>query len=116
MLSGRREVVDADVEKYFDTIPHRELLRQMKRRVSDGSMLRLIRMWLRAPIVEEDRKGRKRVLPNREGTPQGGVISPLLANLYLHPLDQAVNKQCGDQPKMVRYADDSAPRKKLCAR
>lgn len=107
LLSGRREVVDADLSGYFDTIPHAALMRLVKARVSDGSILKLIRGWLRAPIVEEDPEtGVKRTVKNRCGTPQGGVISPLLANLYLDGLDKAVNG--GNQMKavMVRYADD----------
>lgn len=107
LLSGKVEVVDADLSSYFDLIPHRPLLRLVAKRVSDGSMLRLIKAWLRAPIVDEDRKsGRRKVLPNRCGTPQGGVVSPLLANLYLNDLDHAVNEQCEQKPTMVRYADD----------
>jgi len=85
LRSGRTEVLDADLSKYFDTIPHRQ--------------------WLRAPVVEEDKDGRRRVLPNKQGTPQGGVISPLLANLYLNRLDWAVNERCADTV-LVRYADD----------
>lgn len=107
LLSGKVEVVDADLSSYFDLIPHRPLLRLVAKRVSDGSMLRLIKAWLRAPIVEEDRTtGRRKVLPNRCGTPQGGVVSPLLANLYLNDLDHAVNDRCEQKPTMVRYADD----------
>jgi RNA-directed DNA polymerase len=107
LLSGKVEVVDADLTSYFDLIPHRQLLRQVAKRVSDGSVLRLIKAWLRAPIVEEDRDtGRRKVIPNRCGTPQGGVISPLLANLYLNDLDHAVNEKCEQKPMMVRYADD----------
>lgn len=106
LRSGRTEVLDADLSKYFDTIPHRQLMRTVARRISDGSVLRLIKQWLRAPIVEEDKDGTRRVLPNRQGTPQGGVISPLLANLYLNPLDWAVNERCGSRPVLVRYADD----------
>jgi RNA-directed DNA polymerase len=107
LLSGKVEVVDADLSSYFDLIPHRPLLRQVAKRVSDGSVLRLIKGWLRAPIVEEDREtGRRKVIPNRGGTPQGGVISPLLANLYLNDLDHAVNEKCEQKPTMVRYADD----------
>jgi RNA-directed DNA polymerase len=106
LRNGRMEVLDADLSKYFDTIPHRQLLRAVARRVSDGAVLRLIKQWLRAPVVEEDKGGRKRTLPNRQGTPQGGVISPLLANLYLNPLDWAVNERCAGKPVLVRYADD----------
>jgi len=103
---GRTEVLDADLSKYFDTIPHRQLLRAVARRVSDGAILRLIKQWLRAPVVEQDQDGRRRILPNRQGIPQGGVISPLLANLYLNPLDWAVNERCAGKPVLVRYADD----------
>lgn len=106
LRSGRTEVLDADLTKYFDTIPHRQLLRAAARRISDGSVLRLLKQWLRAPVVEEDQGGMRRVLPNRQGTPQGGVISPLLANLYLNPLDWAVNERCAGKPVLVRYADD----------
>jgi len=103
---GYTEIIDADLSKYFDTIPHRELMKAVARRVSDGSVLRLLKSWLRAPIVEEDQDGTKRVIPNRRGTPQGGVISPLLANLYLNPLDHGVNEKTSGQARMVRYADD----------
>jgi group II intron reverse transcriptase/maturase len=103
---GRLEVVDADLSKYFDMIPQRELLRLLARRISDGSVLRLIKMWLRAPVQEEDKDGTRRIKPNTSGTPQGGVISPLLANLYLNALDWAVNEQVKGQPVLVRYADD----------
>jgi group II intron reverse transcriptase/maturase len=103
---GYVEIIDADLSKYFDTIPHRELMKAVARRVSDGSVLRLIKSWLRAPIMEEDKDGTRRVLPNRRGTPQGGVISPLLANLYLNPLDHGVNDKTSGQAQMVRYADD----------
>ena len=107
LLSGRREVLDADLSGYFDAIPHSSLMRLVKGRVSDGSMLRLIKEWLRAPIVEEDERSRKRkVVANRCGTPQGGVISPLLANLYLDGLDKAVNGGKQLKAVMVRYADD----------
>ena len=102
---GYVEIIDADLSKYFDTIPHRQLLKMVAQRISDGSVLRLIKSWLRAPIVEEDKDGTRRVIPNRCGTPQGGVISPLLANVYLNPLDHGVN-QCVGQAQMVRYADD----------
>jgi group II intron reverse transcriptase/maturase len=93
---GYVEIIDADLSKYFDTIPHRELMKAVARRVSDGSVLGLVKSWLRAPIVEEDKDGTKRVRPNLCGTPQGGVISPLLANLYLNPLDYGVNEHTAD--------------------
>jgi RNA-directed DNA polymerase len=106
LRSGRREVLDADLSKYFDTIPHRRLLQVVARRVSDGSVLRLMKQWLCAPVVEEDQDGTKRVTPNRCGTPQGGVISPLLANLYLNGLDWEINERRVERAVMVRYADD----------
>ncbi len=107
LLSGRTEVIDADLSGYFDSIPHRELLRLVARRVSDGRILALIKAWLRAPIVERDpQTGRSSVTGNRRGTPQGGVISPLLANLYLSRLDWEVNERCQGRPVLVRYADD----------
>ena len=102
---GKTEVVDADVAQYFDTIPHRQLMRQVARRVSDGAILKLIKAWLRAPIMEEEEGGGRKMKANACGTPQGGVISPLLANIYLHPLDGGVN-ECRQKPRMIRYADD----------
>ena len=107
LLSGRREVVDADLSGYFDTIPNAGLMRLVKGRVSDGSILKLIKGWLRSPIVEEDPEtGVKRTVKNRCGTPQGGVISPLLANLYLDGLDKAVNGGKQMKAVIVRYTDD----------
>ena len=107
LLSGRTEVTDADLSGYFDSIPHRELLRLVARRVSDGRILAMIKEWLRAPIVERDPDtGRPTITGNRRGTPQGGVISPLLANLYLNRLDWQVNERCELRPVLVRYADD----------
>jgi group II intron reverse transcriptase/maturase len=102
---GKTEVVDADLAQYFDTIPHRELMRQVARRVSDGAILKLIKAWLRAPVVEEEEGGGRRMKANPCGTPQGGVISPLLANIYLHLLDEEVN-ECRQKPRLIRYADD----------
>ena len=99
---GHTEVLDADVRKFFDTIPHDKLLRTIARRVSDGKMLRLIKLFLKAPIQDGNRLHK-----SKQGTPQGGVISPLLANIYLHHLDEFWEKK-GYQKyaKLVRYADD----------
>ena len=85
---GKFQVIDADLSKYFDTIPHDKLLGLVARRVVDKNILKLIRMWLKAPVVEEGEDGKKRYLGNDQGTPQGGVISPLLANIYLNVLDK----------------------------
>ena len=107
LRQGKLEVVDADLSKYFDTIPHQRLMKLAARRLSDGSILHLLGQWLDAPIVEEERGSKRRVLPNRQGVPQGGVISPLLANLYLNALDWAVNDPHEPgRPVLVRYADD----------
>jgi retron-type reverse transcriptase len=77
LLSGRTEVVDADLSGYFDTIPHPALMRRVARRVSDGAILKVIKAWLRALIVEEDcQGGTRKVMPNTRGIPQDGVISP----------------------------------------
>lgn len=98
-------VVDADLKSYFDTIPHDKLLLSVRTRVIDRSVVKLIAMWLRAGVMEE-----MRVRTETAGTPQGGVISPLLANLYLHWLDQTWEKKgFGKRPHdahIVRYADD----------
>jgi len=107
LRSGRTEVIDADLSGYFDSIPHAELLRLVARRVSDGAILALLKAWLRAPIVERNPDtGRPHITGNKRGTPQGGVISPLLANLYLNRLDWQVNERCELRPVLVRYADD----------
>jgi len=111
LLQGKHEVIDADLSAYFDTIPHAGLLRLVAGRVSDGAILGLIKRFLRAPIVEE-KDGKRTVKPNRSGVPQGGSLSPLLANLYLNGLDHGVNNQRSLGATLVRYADDSAPRAK----
>jgi RNA-directed DNA polymerase len=85
--TGHEEIVDADLSSYFDTLPHSELLRSVARRVVDGAMLHLIKMWLEAPVEETDERGNKhRSTRNRDdgrGTPQGSPISPLPSNLYM---------------------------------
>jgi RNA-directed DNA polymerase len=86
---GYTDVVDADLSRYFDSIPHNELLRSVARRVADGSVLRLIKLWLKAPIEERDADGTRRMSggkSNKRGTSQGGVASPLLANIYMNRL------------------------------
>jgi len=105
LLQGKHEVIDADLSAYFDTIPHAGLLRLVAGRVSDGAILGLIKRFLRAPIVEE-KDGKRTVKANRSGVPQGGSLSPLLANLYLNGLDHGVNNQRSLGATLVRYADD----------
>ena len=110
LKAGHTDVVDADVSKFFDTIPHFELLRSVARRVSDGRMLHLVKMWLKAPIEEENgRGGRTRRSPGNKGTPQGGVISPLLANIYMRRFLKAWEQRGNEQKlqaRIVNYADD----------
>ena len=110
LKAGLSEVYDADLASYFDTIDHARLVRQLDRRIADRSVLRLIRLWLRCPIVEEDEDGRRRTTHPRQGTPQGGVISPLLATIYLHDFDRAFHGSGGPaqvaKARLVRYADD----------
>jgi group II intron reverse transcriptase/maturase len=100
-------IIDADVESYFDTIPHDRLMKTVAERVVDGAMLALVKMFLEAPVVDERDGGRPR--RNRQGTPQGGVISPLLANIYLHLVDRNFRRRVEQgrlQGRLVRYADD----------
>jgi len=113
MNIGYTEVIDADISKYFDTIPHSNLMAVVAERICDGAILHLIQMWLKAPIMEVDKDGTKRNIGggkgNSQGTPQGGVISPLLSNLYLHILDriwERGNLQQRLGARIVRYADD----------
>src|SRR3972149_6152825 len=108
LRSGRTQVIDADISKYFDTIPHDKLLNLVAKRIVDKNILKLIKMWLNAPVVEED-NGKKKYKGNDKGTPQGGVISPLLANIYLDVLDRIwklkkVQERLG--ARLIRYADD----------
>ena len=84
LSAGFTAVYDADLKSYFDTIPHDSLMKCLARRIADRSVLTLLRMWLEAPVSETDDRGRRTLTRPTQGTPQGGVISPLLANLYLH--------------------------------
>ncbi len=108
LKTGKTEVYDADLSKYFDTIPHDRLIIALKERIADKRVLKLIEKWLKAPVYEDGQyKGGKK---NKIGTPQGGVISPLLSNLYLHLLDRVIDSATSLFRKagimLVRYADD----------
>lgn len=110
LAQGRCTVYDADMEGYFDSIPHDKLMACVRMRVVDGSVLRLIQQWLNAPVEEKDRNGKITRKRNKQGTPQGGVISPLLANIYLHWFDHVFHAKDGPahwaKAVLVRYADD----------
>lgn len=110
LQAGYTDVVDADLSKYFDTIPHADLLKSMARRVSDGAMLHLLRLWLDVSSEERDANGNVRKTKSRgQGTPQGGVISPLLANVYMHRFLRAWRERGMERhlnAKVVSYADD----------
>ena len=95
--AGYCHVVDVDIRKFFDTIDHELLMKEVSRKIADGRVLQLIGSFLRAEIMTEEIK-----VPE-EGTPQGGIISPLLANIYLHPLDRQLT---AEGYRIVRYADD----------
>jgi len=111
LKDGFCAVYDADLKGYFDSIPHDKLMACLRMRIVDGSVLKLIRMWLKAPVKETPKDGGKpTVTRNGKGTPQGGVISPFLANIYLHWFDKVFHFSNGPakwaNAKMVRYADD----------
>jgi RNA-directed DNA polymerase len=110
LKAGFVHVVDADLSKYFDTIPHAELMRSVSRRVSDGTMLHLVKMWLKAPVEDSDDNGsRTRRRTGNRGTPQGGVLSPLLANIYMRRFLKAWEQRGHDRrfgSRIVNYADD----------
>jgi len=113
MNCGYTEVIDTDISKYFDTIPHAKLMAVVAERIADKSILHIVQMWLKAPVVEEDEDGTRRNIgggkANTKGTPQGGVISPLLSNVYLHILDRIWQRrklQKKLEARLVRYADD----------
>lgn len=111
IVTGHRYIIDLDLKSYFDTIPHENLIALVRERVTDPWVIRLIRRWLKAGVIEND------VFQTSEkGSPQGGVISPLLANIYLNAFDQFWHKKGLDQgkhqAKLVRFADDSV----ICCR
>jgi RNA-directed DNA polymerase len=110
LAAGLTEVYDADLKSYFDTIPHDKLRKCLEKRVTDRAVLGLIRLWLTCPVIEADESGRPKVTRPRQGTPQGGVISPLLANVYLHWFETLFGRRDGpgtwSKAAMVRYADD----------
>lgn len=113
LKEGRTAVYDADLKGYFDPIPHDKLMACVRMRITDSAVLELIRGWLRAPVIETDEKTGKPKPPRKsdgKGTPQGGVISPLLANVYLHWFDVMFHRQTGPRhwanARLVRYADD----------
>jgi RNA-directed DNA polymerase len=109
---GYTDVVDADLSKYFDTIPHRELIQSVARRIVDRNVLRLIKMWLKTPVEERDVRGKRRMSGGKRstcGTPQGGVASPMLANVYMNRFLKYWRTSGRDrayQAHVVSYADD----------
>lgn len=112
ILRGESHVVDADISNYFDSIPHDELMKSVARRICDRKMLHLIKMWLKTPVEETDGEGRRTYTGgkgSKTGTPQGGVISPLLANIYIHRLLKARKKfdlEARLKARIINYADD----------
>jgi RNA-directed DNA polymerase len=110
---GYTQVIDADLSKYFDSIPHAKLMAVVAERIVDGAILHIIKLWLKAPIIGEDKDGTKKYVgggkANSKGTPQGGIVSPLLSNCYLHLLDRIWDRQqlrWKLKARIVRYADD----------
>lgn len=106
LYDGHQFIYDADLSKYFDTIPHDRLFKMLKERISDNRILSILNQWLTAPVKIKNGE----LIKSEKGTPQGGVISPLLSNIYLHAFDRIVNNPKGKFAKsnirIVRYADD----------
>jgi RNA-directed DNA polymerase len=117
---GYNHIYDADMSAYFDTIPHDKLIKCLEMRIADQGVLKLIKMWLKAPIIEKKDKGLKPPIKPTMGTPQGGVISPLLANLYLHYFDKVFHGKDGPKSfanaRLIRYADDFVVMTKKCCK
>ena len=112
LCRGYTGVVDADLSRYFDTIPHRDLMQSVSRRLVDRHVLRLIKLWLKAPVEERDGDGKRRMKSGKQstcGTPQGGVVSPLLANLYMNRFLKhwrATGRGEAYKAHVITYADD----------
>lgn len=109
LYNAKPYVLDADLQQYFDTIPHDKLMQVMAGRISDRHILNWIKQWLSVVVVEEDQEGKRHTHKPKRGTPQGGVISPLLANIYLNLFDRLFRSYCratGLAAELVRYADD----------
>ncbi len=113
LLKGHTQVIDADLSKYFDSIEHEKLLKTVAEKIADKRLLALLNQWLKAVIIKVRKGGKKTVIgggkKSKKGTPQGGVISPLLANIYLNILDRIWDKyQLAKKYKarIIRYADD----------
>lgn len=113
LLKGHTQVIDADLSKYFDSIEHKKLMKTVAEKIADKRILALLNQWLKAVVIKVGKGGKKTVIgggkKKKKGTPQGGVLSPLLANIYLNILDRIWDKyQLAEKhrAKMVRYADD----------
>lgn len=111
IFEGRMETYDADLSSYFDTIDHEKLMEKIQRRIADRQVLKLIKMFLESVVIDKDKDGKTTIKRASQGCPQGGVISPLCANIYLHEFDKAFNKDPNSplyfaNARLIRYADD----------